>query len=104
MTAGLYGEQISSFVRDAEKGQRRKVPKFRYVNPITGESCERLFNPFIIKQLLEKKGMTTVIDKPFFGFPREEKSIKKYVAFLIEETHPFSLVIAPYYYLKAEKL
>ncbi len=103
MSAGLCGDQIVSFVESAERGERLKLPEFRYVNPITGESCERLHSPTRIRKLLKKRGLRATIEKPFFGCSRRDKGLRRILISLVESLHPVSLFISPVYHIKAVK-
>jgi SAM-dependent methyltransferase len=102
-TSGLWGEEILSFVRKAENGEPVKQPRFKYVNPVTGESYERLYNPFFLKRLLEGKGFSVSIDRPFFGFSSDDRGTKKLAAWFIEKAHPLSLLFTPIYFVKGVK-
>jgi 2-polyprenyl-3-methyl-5-hydroxy-6-metoxy-1,4-benzoquinol methylase len=103
MTAGLYGDQIIYFVQSSEKGEKLDFPRFKYVNPLTGESVERLYNPIYVKRVLKKLGFQVTIEKPFFGISEQDKGLRKVVASVRERFHPLSLFISPMYFIKATK-
>jgi 2-polyprenyl-3-methyl-5-hydroxy-6-metoxy-1,4-benzoquinol methylase len=103
LTAGLYGAQVVGFARALHEGKRPQPPSFKYVNPLTGECYERLFNPYTIKRLLRSLGMKASVERPFMGFSIHDRGLKKWIGIAIETLHPLSLFFAPIYHIKAIK-
>lgn len=107
-TVGLYRDQIISYVKVLEDGDKVEYShRPKYVNPIKEQSCEQLYNPFYIKKLLNRRGFTVKIDKPFYGLQRPGRRgnfLKSVITSFIELTHPLSLPLAPTYHIKAVKL
>lgn len=102
-TAGLHGQQVIDFARALHEGKRPQPPSFKYVNPVTGESYERLFNPYSIKKILKSLGLKASVQRPFMGFSIHDRGLKKWIGLAIETLHPFSLFFAPIYHVKAIK-
>ncbi len=101
VTAGLFGDGVLAFARDLREGNHPRPPAFKYVNPLTGECYERLFNPYYIKKLLKSMGLKASVERPFMGFTIRDRGLKKWIGLAIETLHPLSLFFAPIYHIKA---
>jgi len=106
-TAGLYGKTIFIAVEEyLTEGRVLSKPDFKFRNPETGEYPEFEFNPYRLKNKLQKSGFSATIIKPHFSkrFETSPKAILLGLAArLIRLAHPLSLVIAPHFEIVAEK-
>ena len=106
-TAGMYGDEIGEAVEGYLRERRvLNKPVFKFRDPVTGEYNEFDFNPYLLKKKLERSGFSAEVVRPYS--PRRPllsaKDILLNLAiYAIGMFHPFSLIIAPHFEIRARK-
>ena len=107
-TAGMYRSEISRAVdQHVKEGKITNKPIFKFREPITGYHPEREFNPFALKNTLQKFGFTAKILRPYFVAEHPsliKRGIKKFLAQTVRSFHPLSLLVSTKFEILAEKL
>ena len=106
-TAGMYGENIENAVEQyLKKGKVIGKPAFKYRDPVTGECSELPFNPFLLKNRLDRSAFKAQLIKPFFA-TRAASSVGNIlintIAWTIRSFYPLSIVISPQFEIRAVK-
>ena len=106
-TIGMWGEELYRAVEDfLNKGILTKTPKFKYRNPKTGDYAEVEFNPYYLKNVLNKLGFKAYIIAPFYSYTYSglKGTFLNAISKTISLFHPLSLLVAPTFEIVANKI
>jgi SAM-dependent methyltransferase len=111
-TAGYWGVSVTKAVEEyLEKGRIAQKPSFKFRNPVTGEYPEFEFNPYKLRNQLQRLGFSAKILRLSFSTLAVGIMCPSFLRrFLLNSGvgfvrlfHPISLVISPQFMIVAEK-